>query len=284
MYGEIIIGINMLFNYAILSFANKVGTIEVSKSRLILAAFIGAFPLVLFSSSWLVIICTFLAMTACAFGKKFLLWKRAVLIVLIAGVFAGGVLTLIKDRLLAQSGYKTTLVYAMIAFISLFIFKEKWLDVRLFQKQSSLTASSMLSIWGVDIPLNVFVDSGNNCTEPLSGAPVHFVSVRKVESIIPEELKVSLFSWDSKGSMTLAHFPPEYLPSIRLIKLVTVQGHSWAVGCKYDEWVLDGGESLKQGFIVFTKEDQRYPNDTDAILHISAMDLLATEGRTTYVV
>lgn len=284
MYGEIMIGVNMLFNYAILSFANKVGTIAVSKSRLIIAAFIGAVPIVFFPSSWLVIVSTFIGMTVCAFGKKFLLWKRAVMIVLIAGVFAGGVLTLIKDRLVTQSGYKTTLVYATIAFISLYIFKEKWLDVRLVHRQSSLTASSILSIWGVEIPVNVFVDSGNNCTEPLSGAPVHFVSVRKVEAFIPESLKESLFSWDSEGSMTLAHFPSEYLPNIRLIKLVTVQGHSWAVGCKYDEWVLESGESLKQGFIVFTKEEQRYPNNTDAILHVSAMDSLATEGRATYVV
>ena len=43
MYGELMIGINMLFNYAILSFTNKVGNHQTSRRRLWSAAFLGAF-------------------------------------------------------------------------------------------------------------------------------------------------------------------------------------------------------------------------------------------------
>ena len=283
MYGEVIIGVNMLFHYAILSFANKVGTGEVRRGRLLLASFVGAIPVALYSTSLIAVISSFLGMTVVAFGKKQLLWKRSVFIVLIAGVFAGGVLTAVQGRYYPQGSYKAVLTYAVIAFISLYLLKGKWLDVQLVRRESALTAESTLSIWNAHISLTVFVDSGNNCTEPLSGAPVHFVSVRKIESFIPKELKDALFTWDAKGSMTLAHFPEEFLPNVRLIKLVTVQGQSWAVGCKFDAWKIEGGESLKQGYIVFTKEQQRYPNGADAILHVSAMDVLARERRTANV-
>ena len=49
MYGEVIVGVNMLFNYAILSFANKVGNVEVqSWTHLLLASFVGAVPVLFF--------------------------------------------------------------------------------------------------------------------------------------------------------------------------------------------------------------------------------------------
>ena len=44
MYGEVIVGVNMLFNYAILSFANKVGNVHAARGRLLLASFAGALP------------------------------------------------------------------------------------------------------------------------------------------------------------------------------------------------------------------------------------------------
>ena len=42
MYGEFIVGVNMLFNYAILSFANKVGNVQAARGRLLFASFAGA--------------------------------------------------------------------------------------------------------------------------------------------------------------------------------------------------------------------------------------------------
>ena len=44
MYGELIVGVNMLFNYAILSFANKVGNVQAARGRLLFASFAGALP------------------------------------------------------------------------------------------------------------------------------------------------------------------------------------------------------------------------------------------------
>lgn len=277
MYGELIVGLNMIFNYAILSFANKVGHIEAKRKRLILAAFVGAVPVTLYPASVIAIIVSFISMTACAFGKAFEHWKRSAGMVLVGAVFAGGLLTALQSQVQTPDSQVVILIYATIAYLSLYFMKKKWLDVRVARHVSAMTATSTLHVWAADIPLTVFVDSGNSCTEPLSGSPVHFVSARALEKFIPDELKGPLFSWDPQGPTTLTGFPDAYLKDIRLVRLLTVQGKSWAIGIKYDRWIIDDGKALKQGYFVLTKEDRRYPDGAEAILHVSAMESINGE-------
>lgn len=282
MYGELIIGLNMLFNYVILSFANKVVNAKVNYGRLLVAAFIGAIPVTFFPDSSIAVIFSFFGMTILAFGKAVTLWKNAAVMVLIGAVVAGGLLTAFQYRVHTPEGNITVLIYAVIAYIALYLMKNKWLDVRTARRVSELTADSTLCIWGEKIRISVFVDSGNSCTEPLSGAPVHFVSFPLLEDSIPADLKKSLLAWEPLGSVTLAGFPDAYLKDIRLVKLLTIQGTSWAIGIKFDDWIIEGRKSLEQGYIVLTKEDRRYPDGAGAILHVSAMETIIEERGTVH--
>lgn len=274
MYGELIIGMNMLFNFAILSFANKVGNIQAGRGRLVFASFIGAVPVTLFPYALTAVILSFFGMTITAFGKALILWRKSATMVLIGAAFAGGLLTAFQYRVDTTMGNLTVLMYAVIAYLALYMVKNKWLSVRITRQVSEMMASSKLTIWEAEIPLTVFVDSGNNCTEPLSGAPVQFVSLTKLESFIPEDLKEPLHTWNPKGPSTLTNFPEKYLKDIRLVRLLTVQGWSWAVGFKYDNWLIEGGGLLEKGYIVVTKADRRYPEGAEAILHVSAMEMI----------
>ena len=274
MYAELIIGLNMLFNFAVLSFANKVGNIQAGRGRLVFASFIGAVPVTLFPQALTAVILSFLGMTITAFGKAFILWRKSATMVLIGAAFAGGLLTAFQYRIDTPIGNLSVLMYAIIAYLALYVMKNKWLDVRTVRQVTDLMASSTLTIWEAEIPLTVFVDSGNSCTEPLSGAPVQFVSLTKLESFIPEDLKEPLHAWNPKGPSTLTSFPEKYLKDIRLVRLLTVQGWSWAVGFKYDTWLIEGGGLLEKGYIVVTKADRRYPEGAEAILHVSAMEMI----------
>ena len=69
MYGEIIVGVNMLFNYAILSFANKVGNVHAARGRLLFASFTGALPVYFSPHRSLRSSSSFLGMTLYAFGR-----------------------------------------------------------------------------------------------------------------------------------------------------------------------------------------------------------------------
>lgn len=282
MYGELIVGINMLFNYAILSFANKMGNVQAARRRLLLASFIGALPVTFFPSSVIAVVVAFIGMTVCAFGKAFEPWKKSATMVLIGAVFAGGLLTAFHFRIQTASSSVNILASAVVAYVALYFMKKKWLDVRTARHVSELKSSSVLRMWGMDIPIDVFIDSGNSCTEPLSGAPVHFVSLKAVETQMPEDLKEVLLAWDPQGTPSLAAFPDSYQKSMRLIRLMTVQGRSWAVGLKFDQWSIGESTTLQPGYIVLTKNDRRYPDGAGAIMHVSTMELLQ-EGGTVYV-
>ncbi|PID02716.1 MULTISPECIES: sigma-E processing peptidase SpoIIGA [unclassified Sporosarcina] len=279
MYGELMIGINMLFNYAILSFTNKVGNHQTSKRRLWSAAFLGAFFITLFPYSLLAMIFTFLGMTYIAFGQTFSSWKSSILAVLIAAFFAGGMLTLIYAQISVSVNQSFLFVAIGLTYLSLYIVKHKWIDTRMMNKLMSFTLDSELNLWEKSIPLKVFIDTGNHCVEPLSGDPVHFIGFSAIKEQLPVDFASALVSWNPEKSPDLASFPATYQKSLRLIRLQTVQGASWAVGIKYDSWLLEG-ELLPVGYIVLTKEQHQYPQGAAAILQMSAMDVLKEEGRT----
>lgn len=282
MYGELIIGLNMLFNYVILSFANKVVNGKSTYGRLILASFVGAIPVTLFPTSSIAVIVSFFGMTILAFGKTFEPWKNSAVMVLIGAVIAGGLLTAFQYRIQIPKGNISVLIYVVVAYVALYYMKKKWLDVRTARRISEMTAESTLCIWGERIPVSVFVDSGNSCTEPLSGAPVHFVSLAVLDDYIPADLKESLLLWNPLGSASLSNFPNTYLKGIRLVRLQTVQGSSWAVGMKFEDWIIEGGDVLEQGYIVLTEEDRRYPDGAGAILHVSALETINVERGTVH--
>lgn len=283
MYGELIIGLNMMFNFTVLSFANKMQSVKISLSRLSFASFIGAILVVFLSVSIWTMVLTFMVMTGIAYGKAFKSWKRLASIALLGALFAGGILTALQYQLQQFTSYKMVFFYSIIAYGALYYVKVKWKDVRMAESVSNLTATSTISIWEAEIPIKIFVDSGNSCTEPLSGKAVHFVSFREVEVFIPEELKDFLLYWQPQNIPSMNDIPSQYIKEIRLIKLLTVQGESWAIGLKYKKWIIEGGGELAPGYIVLTKDDQQYPEDAQAILHVSAMEKLLGEGGKEYV-
>lgn len=277
MYGELIIGLNMVFNFTILSFANKMHQVRIGLIRLFIASFVGAIAVVLFPTSFWTLLFGFILMTVIAFGKAFESWKKSASLVLIGAMFAGGLLTVFQLNVRSSGSYQTVLVYAIIAYIALYFVKVKWLNVRTSEQVSNLVAATKVHIWNQDIPITVFVDSGNACTEPISGNPVHFIAFRAIENFIPKPLKEALLEWDPQGPSALADFPEEYRKELRLVRLVTVQGHSWAIGIKYDYWKIEGGGQLEKGYFVITKENRRYPEGAQAILHVSAMENIIGE-------
>lgn len=279
MYAELIIGLNTMFNFTVLSFANKMQNVKIKLSRLCFASFVGAIPVVFFSTSIWTMILTFIGMTLIAYGKAFTQWRKSASVALLGALFAGGLLTALQLQIQSFSGYKAVFFYSLTAYGALYYVKVKWREVRTAESISELKAESTLSIWESEIPVKVFVDSGNNCTEPLSGNPVHFVSFSVVEDFIEKDLKQFLFAWDPQKSPSIVDFPSQYQKELRLVKLLTVQGVSWAIGLKYKKWSIEGGEELAPGYIVLTKDDQRYPENAQAILHVSAMESIGERGK-----
>lgn len=276
MYGELVVGLNMVFNYAILSFTNKIGNHQSGVKRLWIASFLGAFLVTVFPYSMLVMLLTFLGMTYVAFGQSVAKWKSSLATVLIAALFAGGLLTFVYSKLPVARTQPVLLFAVGLLYVSLYLLKIKWVDERTARKLTEYTVDTELVIWNAVIPLRSFIDTGNNCTEPLSGAPVHFVAFNSVRDCLPEDFTEALHAWRPAKSPDVSVFPKQYQKDLRLIRLQTVQGASWAIGIKYSRWSI-GDQPLPFGYVVLTKEQRQYPQGASAILHVQTLELLTGE-------
>ena len=130
-----------------------------------------------------------------------------------------------------------------------------------------------LKIFDETIPLSAFVDTGNQCIEPLSSKPVHFVSYTAIRPNMPASLKKALAEWQEADPYNVSMFSPDHQRLIRFIHVNTVQQQSVVLGFRFDEWHIEGESSQVKTneYIVFTKKAKNFPHSTAAILHFSAL-------------
>ncbi len=274
MYGELMIGLNMMFNFTILSFANNMQNRHIQLWRLLLASFIGAIMIVVMSSTVLSLIIVFISMTLIAYGTNFLTWRKLAMTFLLGAIFAGGLLTVIQEQFLSLQRYGFVLFACAFLYIVLSIVKRNVMQVKTIAQTSTLTMASTLYLWNEQIPLTVFIDSGNQCEEPLSGKPVHFIAYDAIKAYMPETLCQLLTQWNNEQDSFSTKLPDQFKHQLRMIKVYTIQGEKWVIGLQYKEWTIHAGTTLADGYIVFTMDNQQYPNEADAILHVSAMQSL----------
>lgn len=280
MYAEVMIAINTLFNFSMLSFTNKICTYRISFKRLLLSSIIGGVIVTVLGDSLMMIVLSFVTMTAWAFGWRMLEWKRAASITAIAALFAGGLLTALQPFLSSASSYYFVMIACILCYLGLHFFQVKWMDGKVNAMNVQLTHQSTLEFFGRSIALKTFIDTGNTSTEPLSGKPVHFVAFEAVKHAIDEDLIQSLLQWDHESPTRVSHFPEQYRSSIRLIRLSTIQKkETWAIAFRYENWRLnnENGTYLMPGYFVLTKQNAKFPKGADAILHVSAMTTLKDE-------
>ncbi len=278
MYGEIMIVVNLMFNYAVLTFANAAGRTRISRKRLLLASLAGSLPAAVWPGSWAASCIALFAMVGAAFGFSRKRMAGGAGYVLMGALLAGGLLTALPVGEWGRGGQFRLVLCAGLAFAVLQLVKGKWLSVRQLSRLSEFRCASRLELFGSHIHLDVFIDTGNSCTEPLSGEAVHFVSLKAVKSIIPDELLACLQKTDPSGIPNLKGFPEEFRSSLRLIRIQTVDGAGWAVGIRFGVWELEGNRPLDPGCIVLTADDARYPHQASAILHVSALETTEERG------
>lgn len=280
MYAEVMIAINTLFNFSMLSFTNKICMYRISFRRLLVSSLIGGTIVTVLGDATIVVLLSFVLMTAWAFGWRIMEWKRGASVTAIAALFAGGLLTALQPMLSAASSYYFVMIACIICYAGLHFFQAKWMDGKVNAMNVQLTHSSEVEMFGNKIPLTVFIDTGNTCTEPLSGKAVHFVAFEAVKHAMDEELIRSLLTWEAGDPTRLSQFPDRYRSIIRLIRLSTIQKkETWAIAFRYENWFLgnENGHYLMPGYFVLTKQNTKFPKGADAILHVSAMTTFKNE-------
>jgi stage II sporulation protein GA (sporulation sigma-E factor processing peptidase) len=274
MYAEVLIAINTLVNYSLLSFSNKMGSFHQKAWRLWLSAFIGGVCIILFGGSFISIVATFICMTTLAFGINRSNWVLAATNTLIGALFAGGLLTVVQPLLANSSWYVVLLVGGTVLVVSLAGIRKNWFRVNMTAIKNSYMGQVTIRLFQQEFKLTSYSDTGNHCIEPLSGNPVHFISAEKMKSYIPSELWQYLYSFEGTSTENMKDIPLPFRSQVRLIKLQTVQNQStWAIGIKVDHISLKTTteHSLSPCYIVLTKNSKHFPRQTDAILHASTL-------------
>ncbi|WP_040227965.1 sigma-E processing peptidase SpoIIGA [Bhargavaea cecembensis] len=267
MYGEVAIAVNSAFNYVLLSFAGKVSKRPCRRPRILFAALAGALPVVLLGANPVIVAGAFAVMALAAFGaNRNALWKGAGATI-VAALFAGGLLTVLSPGGLGIPGAVAAMLSCGMAMGGLRLLERRWSGAEEDAVSASFRADTVLHLFGSAVPLTTFADSGNGCTEPLSGEPVHFISLRAVRNHLPDGLMTALASQKPGDMPDLRRIPEEYRRRLRPVRITTVGGSEWAVGFKIGKWDFteDGGEI--RGYFVLTAGDAEYPLGADAILH-----------------
>lgn len=270
MYAEVMIATNTFFNYLILSFANKIGWIENQKRYLLLAAFSAGVITVTVSNHLLTICLTFFLMIGIAFWKKRTQMVKAISLTLLVSLFAGGLLTAISP-FYSKSGNTFMIVnFAIIAIGGLYLLTKNVLHIHIGQSDRELVFSSVLTLFGQSKEINLFIDSGNGCNEPLSNDPVHFVASEVLKGIIPPLLFEAITNWEFDKKTGLDNLPIEFTSKLRLIPITTIQQQkTWVIGLKFEEWIVQD-QVLPRGYIVMTKMKDKFPHGAEGILHSSS--------------
>ncbi len=270
MYAEVMIATNTFFNFTVLAFANKIGWIENQKRYLLLAAFIAGVITVLFAHHLITLLLTFFLMMGIAFWKKKTQIVKAISLTLLATLFAGGLLTALSP--MYEKANQTFMIvnYGLIAIGGLYLLSKHVLRLHISQTERELLYASNLVLFNQQKELNLFIDSGNVCREPLSNDPVHFLSAEAVRDIIPPKLYQIIEEWNSEDYQGLEKLPKEYATKVRLIPIATIQKEkAWVIGIRFEEWTIKGGK-LPKGYIVLTRGREKFPHEADGILHSSS--------------
>lgn len=281
MYAEVMITLNALINYSLLSFTNKMGTFQQTKGRLWISAFVGGFLIVLTGGGPLSIIGTFICMILIAFGFNRANWLLAASNCIIAALFAGGLLTLIQPWLKLVNSYVVFAILIVALLGSLSGVYKNWFRINLKGVKEMYRSKVKLLIFGNEIVLESYTDTGNQCMETLSGKPVHFVSSKKIVSVIPPKLWTFLNDFDGSNPAQISEVPKEFQQEVRLIRLATVQSeNTWAVGIKADNirMIHETECALPPCYLVLTKNSHHFPRQADAILHASTLFVQQSRG------
>lgn len=273
MYGELLILYNTVFNFILLAFTCEVSRFEIKKSRLFVSALVSSFIAVVFQHNWCISIVSFVVLIILAFGFNLHVLIRKGGIMWIAALFLGGCLVFIQPFIEQLSVTNFFIISMLIAICAMYMFYRHWYYEKQQRLQSTFITSTVITFYNQHIALRCYIDSGNVCTEPISGKPVHFVSCDAIMNHLPMDWQIGLQHWDANDPYNVSALPKSLAKRIRFIQLTTVQQHmSTTIAIRFDEWALTyPSKLLINEYIVLVKQNSNFPHNTEAILHVSAL-------------
>lgn len=267
MYAEWLFILNVLLNIALLRFTQAVTHVKLSTRRLIVSSGCSAIVVVLFYGNTWVVLLSFVLLIGIAFSFHWRSFFVQGSWLLGATLFAGGLILVIQQFLWSLSNFVYIVVCVCIVCSSFFVLNKGWHTKIIQAVQTKFVTHCEIELADETLSLQVYIDTGNECVEPLSQSPVHFISFKAVEKSLPESFRESLLQWNEQEPLNLEMFSPKLRKLLRVVPISTVQNRSVLVPAF--RVTLSMHEKIYQNhYVVFTKNDARFPQNAQMIAHV----------------
>ena len=267
MYAEWILLMNFLMNLVLLKFAATLTNSIIPIWRLIIGAFCSAMVAVFFFGNILMMFVSFIVLVGIAFSFKWKIFYEHSKWIVIGTLLAGGLLTAIQPFLHASSFFVYIFICFGIVCISLIVMRKGWFQKLQHMAQSQYVTNCKVELFENELELVTYIDTGNECTEPLSQAPVHFISFKAVQSMVPSDFQQCLLAWNEKEPYALTMFSKELQKRIRIVPITTVQQGKVLVPA-FRATITTQNKTYANHYVVFTKNDARFPQNAQMIAHV----------------
>lgn len=268
MIGELIILYNTLFNLILLIFTKEVTGLYISNRRLIGSALASAIIATVLPPSLLTSLLSFIILIGIAFSFQIRSFMVQGSWLVVGTLLAGGLLTALQPILLGHSWLTYLLLSAGLAFISLILVKLNWHKKLQQVVQQSFLTSCELLLFDQVFQVSAFIDTGNECVEPLSRQPVHFISYKTIQDKLESTFKEALEQWQEDAPLNVSMFPSNFRKAIRFVPITTIQEKTVIVPAFRVSSLEVQGKSFTGHYIIFTKNDAQFPQNAEMILHV----------------
>lgn len=267
MAGELIVLFNSVMNVLLLKFTIAVTGIQVRARWLWLSACCSAVVTAIFSPSlWssVVSFCCLLAVFP---------WRLSTLFVqgswlMIGTLLAGGFLTMLQPMFKQQDFAMSLLLFVFLTIGLLFTVWQGHQQRLLASMQQAYVTTCEFMLDQEQLVLCAYIDTGNECREPLSLAPVHFVAFQQVKDQLSKPFCAALGQWRTSEPTNLTMFSASVVPLIRFVRIRTVQQESQLVlAFRLSQLTVDGRHYTGH-YVVFTQNEAPFPQQTEMILHV----------------
>lgn len=255
-------------NVLLLKFTVIVTSFHIKTWRLWLSAFCSALLTTIIPPSFWSVSMGFLCLLGIAFS-----WQLSTLFVqaswlMIATLLVGGFLTMLQPFLFQQSSVLAFTCFVLLASCFVLVTSRGWQQKLLSTVQQAYVTTCELAIDDMRLTVQAYIDTGNECREPISRAPVHFLSLQEVEEQLPASFYIALQQWQSAEPTNLTMFSETIRLCIRFVRVVTVHNEPQLVlGFRLSQLMVDQ-RAYTGHYVVFTQNEAPFPQQADMILHV----------------
>lgn len=268
MVGELLLLFNTVINALLLKFTITITGFHVKRSRLWCSAFCSALITTILPPSFWSMGLGFVCLVGIAFS-----WQLSTLFVqgswlMIGTLLVGGFLTMLQPLLFRQSPVLMLGVFIFLAGCLLLVTTKGWQQKLLNTVQETYVTTCELTVGEMRLFVRAYIDTGNECREPLSKAPVHFLSFLDVKEQLPASFQFALQQWQVTEQANLTMFPEEMRLLIRFVRVATVHNEPQLVlAFRISQLVVDG-QVYTEHYVVFTQNEAPFPQQAEMILHV----------------